>query len=496
MSPSFSTLRPMTALAALLMAGGCSVGPDFERPEAPKVAAYTSSPLPAEVGSANIAGGATQRLEQGQDIPAQWWTLFHSEPLNALIEQALKANPDLQSQQAALRVAMENVKAQVGAYFPTVQAGFNASRNQNSNVLAPALNNNILLYNLYQAQLTADWTPDIWGANRRTVESLRAQADAQRFQLESTRLTLTTNLVAAAVQEASLRAQIAATEDIIKAESDSLGILNKQYGLGQIAGAEVAAQQAALAQAQQALPPLQKQLAQQRDLLTALAGRLPSEEVEQHFELAALKLPDSLPVSLPSKLVEQRPDIRMAEENLHAASANIGVAIASMLPNIAISANAGSLATEMAGLFTPGNQFWMVAGGATQTLFDGGTLIFKEHAARAQFDQAAAQYRSTVDTAFQNVADSLHALQSDADLLAATTASEHAAGDSLSITRRQLALGSVSYLALLNAQQVYQQAAVSRVQAQANRLADTAALFQALGGGWWNNTETVTAATN
>jgi len=494
MSPRFATLRLTTAFTAALIAAGCSVGPDFERPAAPKVTGYTASPLPAEVSSANVEGGATQRLAQGEDIPAQWWTLFHSEPLNALIEQALKANPDLQSQQAALRAAMENVKAQVGAYFPTIQAGFNASRNQNSNVLAPALNNNILLYNLYQAQLTADWTPDIWGANRRTVESLRAQADAQRFQLQSTRLSLTTNVVAAAVQEASLRAQIEATEDIIKSEADSLAILNRQYTLGQIAGADVAAQQAALAQAQQALPPLQKQLAQQRDLLTALAGRLPSDGVAQHFELAALKLPDTIPVSLPSKLVEQRPDIRMAEANLHAASANIGVAIASMLPNITISGSGGSLATQMAGLFTPGNQFWMIAGGATQTLFDGGTLIFKEHAARAQFDQAAAQYRSTVDTAFQNVADTLHALQSDADLLAAATASEHAAGDSLSITRRQLALGAVSYLALLNAQQVYQQAVVSRIQAQAARLADTAALFQALGGGWWNATDTVTAA--
>ncbi len=472
------------AMAVVL--SGCAVGPDFHKPEAPKVSGYDTKPLPEETSSSAAAGGAAQHFAPGQDIPGEWWTLFHSEPLNALIAQSLKQNPDLQSAQAALRVAMENVSAQQGAYSPMVDANLNASRNKNAGQLSPTLSNNTLLYNLYQAQLSASWTLDIWGGNRRAVESLQAQADAQRFQLQSTYLALTANVVNAAVQEASLRAQIDATKDIIKAEQDSLDILRHQFALGQIAGVDVAAQEAALAQAQQTMPTLEKQLSQQRDLLIALAGRFPSEGIEQTFDLAALKLPQDIPVSLPSKLVEQRPDIRIAEENLHAASAQVGVAIANMLPDITLTTNAGSVATQIGQVFTPGNNFWSVAGGLTQPLFEGGTLLHKTRAAQAAYDQAAAQYRSIVITAFQNVADALHALQFDADTLKAAVASENASADSLQITRRQLELGAVSYLALLNAQQTYQLAHISRIQAEANRYADTTALFQALGGGWWN----------
>jgi NodT family efflux transporter outer membrane factor (OMF) lipoprotein len=465
------------------------VGPDFKQPAPPAVKSYTREPLPQATAHADVSGGQAQRFAPGADIPAQWWTLFHCTPLNALIEEAMKANPDIGSAQAALRVAMENVRAQQAAFFPTLQGNYAASRNQNSTTLAPTLANSMLLFNLYQGQLTANWTPDIWGGNRRQVESLQAQADAQRFQLESAYLTLTANLVAGAVQEASLHAQIAATEEIVAGEKESLAILQKQLSLGQVAGADVAAQEAALAQAEQALPPQQKQLAQERDLLTALAGRLPAEEVLQTFQLEALQLPQDLPLSIPSKLVEQRPDIRMAEENLHSASAEVGVAIANMLPNITLSGNAGSEAIAMGALFTPGNQFWSVGSSVTQTLFDAGALLHKTRAARAALDQAGFQYRSTVVTAFQNVADTLHALNSDAELFAAASRSERAASDSLHIARRQLELGAVSYLALLNAQQTYQQAAISRIQAQAARLADTAALFQALGGGWWNRPE-------
>lgn len=473
-------------LSAAALLGGCSVGPGFERPATPDASSYQSEPLPQQTASTTDVGGEAQRLSAGKDIPAEWWTLFHSKPLNALVSDALKTNPDLESARSVLHAGMENVYAQEGAYFPTVAANFTASRNGNSTPLSPTLSSGILLYNLYQTQLSANWVLDIWGGNRRAVEALQAQADAQRYQLESTYVALTTNVVAAAVQEASLRAQIAATNDIIKAESDSLAILQKQNTLGQIAGADVAAQQAALAQAQQTLPPLQKQLAVQRDLLTALAGRLPSRQVEQTFELTSLELPQDVPLSVPSKLVEQRPDIRIAEENLHAASAEVGVAIANMLPNISITAGAGSVGTRFANLFTPGAGFWSVAGGATQPIFEGGTLLHKTRAARATFDQASAQYRSAIIAAFQNVADTLYALQYDAETFKAASASEHAAADSLGITRRQLELGSVSYLALLNAQQTYEQAVIARIAAQASRLADTAALFQALGGGWWN----------
>jgi NodT family efflux transporter outer membrane factor (OMF) lipoprotein len=482
-------------LAAFAL-GACSVGPDFSRPQTAGTASYVARPLQDTTAAAATEGGGAQHLASGKDIPGKWWALFRSAPLDTLIAEALKTNPDLDSARAALRVAMENAKAQEGVYYPNVSANFTASRNMNSVPLAPALSSGALLYNLYQAQLSANWTLDIWGGNRRAVEALDAQAEGQRFQLEATQLALIANVVADAVQEASLRAQIAATNDIIGAEKDSLDILRRQLQLGQVAGADVAAQEAALAQAQQALPPLQKQLAVERDALTALAGKLPSEEIEQTFELSSLQLPQEVPLSMPSKLTEQRPDVRVAEANLHAASAEIGVAIANMLPNITIGAGAGSVATGFSQLFTPGGGFWSVAGGATQPLFEGGALLHKTRAARATYDQAAAQYRSTVIAAFQNVADALHALQFDANALTAAAASEHAAADSLGIAHRQLELGAIGYLALLNAQQTYQQAVIGRIQAQANRYTDTAALFQALGGGWWNRDDATALAKN
>jgi NodT family efflux transporter outer membrane factor (OMF) lipoprotein len=293
-------------------------------------------------------------------------------------------------------------------------------------------------------------------------------------------------LAGAAVQEASLRGQIAATQTIIKIERDLLGLLRRQREAGQIAEADVVAQEAALAQVEQTLPPLQKQLAQQRDLLAALSGGFPSDKLTARFELAALHLPRDLPLSLSGKLVEQRPDIRAAQANLHAASAQIGVAIANRLPNITLTATAGSTANAVDQMFASGTEWWAVAGTATQPIFHGGTLFHRELAAKATFDQAAAQYRSTVITAFQNVADALRAIQSDAVALQKAVASERAASRSLDIVRDRMKLGDINYLGLLNAQQTYQQALLSLAQARAARYADTVALFQALGGGWWN----------
>jgi NodT family efflux transporter outer membrane factor (OMF) lipoprotein len=494
--PGFGT-RSLFIFASIALLAGCAVGPDFQPPDAPAVTGYTPQPLPPETTKADVAGGEVQHFVQGLDISGQWWTLFRSEPLNALIDEAFKANPDLQSAQAALRVARENVYAQQGAYYPSVQANFTPSRSKTATgSLSPASATGNPYYSLYTAQLSISYVPDVFGLNRRTVESLEAQAESQRFQLEATYLTLTSNVVAAAVQEALLRGQIAATEEVIRIEADALEILRRQLALGQVARADLAAQEAALAQAQASLPPLQKQLAQQRDLLAALVGRFPSDAPAETFELASLQLPKDLPVSLPSKLVEQRPDIRAAEAQLHSASAQIGVAIANVLPNITLTASGGSAATQMSQLLGPGTSFWAIAASLTQPLFEGGTLLHRTRAARAAFDEAAAQYRSTVITAIQNVADALHAVQSDADALAAALAAERAAETTLNITRRQLELGQVAYLALLNAEQAYQQARINLVQAQAQRYADAAALFQALGGGWWNRSDAMSSRTD
>jgi NodT family efflux transporter outer membrane factor (OMF) lipoprotein len=476
----------------LMVMTGCAAGPDFRRPTIPAVDSYTPQPLPGQTVSVEVKGGEAQRFVQDMDIPGQWWTLFHSKPLNDLIKQALKANPDLEAAQAALRGAWENVYAQQGAFFPSVEASFTPTRQKTAGVLTSPLANNNYTYSLHTAQVTVAYMPDVFGGTRRQVESLKAQAESQRFQLEAAYLTLTSNVVAAAVEESALRGQIAATARIIEIQSKSLDLLRQQYTLGQVATLDVAAQEAALAQTQAMLPPLEKQLAQQRDLLARLAGRFPSKAPAEKFELALLELPQELPVSLPSKLVEQRPDVRSAEEQLHAASAEIGVAIANRLPNITLSANVGSSATAINQLFTPGTGFWALAANLVQPIFQGGTLLHRQRAAEAAYDQAAAQYRSTVLTAFQNVADTLHAIQCDADALKAAVAAEKAAAKSLGIARHQLELGDISYLSLLNAEQTYQQAVINLVQALANRYADTAALFQALGGGWWNRSDVAT----
>ncbi len=488
---SRSFLRPKgIAPLALALISGCAAGPDFTRPAPPDVAAYTAKPLPAETASADVPGGGAQRFVEGLDLPAQWWTLFRSESLNRLIDEALRANPTLQAAQAALRQAMESVQAQRGFYYPAVQASFSPTRQREATgTLSPTLNSGDAVYNLYTAQLAISYTPDVFGANRRQVESLEAVAEAQRFQLHAAYVTLTSNIAAAAIQEAGLREQIAATETIIGVQREQVAIYRRQYDLGAVSMADVAAQEAALAQTLAALPALQKQLAQQRDLLTALVGRLPSNEPVETFDLAHLELPQELPVSVPSQLVQQRPDVRAAEAQLHAASAQIGVAITNMLPITTITASKGGVASAFSEMFQAGNVFWSVGANVAQTLFAGGTLVHRKRAAEAAFDQAAAQYRSTVIAAFQNVADTLRALQYDAEAVRAQLAAERAAAQSLDLAKKAVSLGASSYLALLVAQQTYQQALINLTQARANRYADTVALFQALGGGWWNSAE-------
>ena len=320
------------------------------------------------------------------------------------------------------------------------------------------------------------------GASSKSTE---AQAEYQRYQLEAAYLTISSNVVAAAIQEASLRAQIAATQEIIADQQQQLNVLQKQFDLGAAARSAVLAQQATLNATQATLPGLQKQLAQQRNQLTALAGRFPSQEVSQTFDLASLQLPEDLPLSLPSTLVQQRPDIQAAQAQLHSASAQVGVAVANMLPQFTINANLGNTVLDIASLFTASG-VWGLGVGLTTPIFRGGELLHEKRAAEAAFDASAAQYRGTVITAFQNVADTLRALQSDADALAAEVAAETSASDNLRITRSQYQLGAINYTTLLNAETTYEQAHVNRVTAQAARYADTAALFQALGGGWWN----------
>jgi NodT family efflux transporter outer membrane factor (OMF) lipoprotein len=479
--------RGMLAGILASAVSGCAVGPNFAPAPAPDVDGYVKGKLASPDPGRGATGVAGQHFVTGADVSARWWSAFQSRPLDDLVKQSVDHNPNLQAAEAAIRIAQHNAQAQRGLFLPQV-TGNSTSSNfliANPGQVPPIPTEEAQSqFSLVTNQLTVSFVPDVWGGNFRAVESLDAVTEQQLFQLEAAYLALTSNVVTAAIQEASLRGQIAATQRIIGIERNLLDILKRQFSFGQAAQADVLAQDAALAQAEQLLPPLQKQLAQQRDLLTALAGQFSADEIEQKFDLAHFKLPANLPISLPSKLVDQRPDVRAAEANMHAASAQVGVAIAARLPSFVLSANGGSTAFNLAQSFTPGTGFYTLAAGVTAPIFDGFTLYNKQKAAEAALDQAEAQYRTTVITAFQNVADALRALQSDARAMKAARRAEDTAKASLDIVQKQLNAGQVNQLAVLNAQQTYLTAAVIRVQTEANRLADTAALFMALGGGW------------
>jgi NodT family efflux transporter outer membrane factor (OMF) lipoprotein len=484
-----SRALPFIVLLALSLGAGCAVGPDFKRPAAPAVSEYSATPFSITAASTNALGGAAQHITKGADIAGDWWTLFHSQPLNELIDQALTNNPDLKAAQAALTAARENVLAQRGSYFPSISGSFSASRQKQSELIAPTPNANIFQYNLFTPEVSVSYVPDVWGLNRRTMESLRAQEQATHFQMLATYTTLTANVVVTAIQLGSLQMQINATHELVGFNSNMVQILKYQFKKGYASRLDLAAQESQLAQAAATLPPLLKQSAQLRDQLAVLAGRFPNQAPTDKFDLASLHLPDELPLSLPSQLVEQRPDVLQAEANLHAASAEVGIAVANRLPNITLSANAGSTALAIDQLFTSGTGFWGLGAAATAPLFQGGTLLHHERAARAAYVQAAEQYRSTVLTAFQNVADTLAALEQDAEALKAAATAADDAKITLDLTHRQWQDGYVAYLALLTAEQADLQARINLAQSQASRYADTAALFQALGGGWWHRAD-------
>ena len=481
----------VSVLAVTAFLTSCAVGPDFKSPAAPPVGGYTKEPLETRTSSSDAPTGQSQRLVQGRDIPQEWWALFKSPALNTLIKRSLKNNPNVQSAIATLRAAKEAVYAQQGKFFPVVQANFNPTRGDYAQIYSTfSFGTPPITTDVYTAQLQVSYVFDAWGLNRRAVEALRALADNQRFQVEAAYLTLASNVAMAAINEASLRGQIDATDELIKINKKMLDILRRQLQTGYANRNDVALQEAALAQVEATLPPLRKALQQNRDLLTALTGSYAGqEELRQTFKLADLSLPAELPVSLPSVLIEQRPDVRAAQEQLHSASAQIGVAIANMLPNFTISGNPGYASTMLAGLINPVNGFWLIAGNATQTIFDAGTLLHAERGAQATYDAAAWSYRSTVVAAVQNVADSLRAVQNDADALKAARDFERAAKISLDLAQQQMQTGYANILILLTAQQTYLQATIQVVQARAARLADTATLYQALGGGWWNRVE-------
>lgn len=477
----------IVALALGLCLAGCEVGPDYHSPAPPKVP-LTASPLPDVT---QMAGGVAQHFEVGAQIAGDWWDLYRSPQLSTLIQSALKNSPTLKAAQANLWQAEETMRAAQGALLPTLSANAGIQRDQASTAGKAALGGGgdgaaVPAYTMHSVSLSVSYTLDVFGGQRRQIENIAARADYQRWQLEAAYLTLTANIVTAAVNQASLNAQIAATRGLIADETQLLGILQAQVSLGGAAPTQLLQQQAQLAQQEATLPPLMAQLAESQNQLAAYAGQFPGDFSPRHFTLDDLSLPQTIPVSLPSALVAQRPDIQAAAAQLHEATANVGVATANLLPQISLSANIGHEALAVGDLFTPQSLLWSLVANATQPLFEGGTLVAQRKAALYAMQAAADQYQSTVISAFQNVADALSALQYDAQTLAAASTAMDAAAQSLAVTQAQYKLGAVPFASVLTAEITYQNALIIEVKAKAARLSDTAALYQSLGGGWWH----------
>jgi NodT family efflux transporter outer membrane factor (OMF) lipoprotein len=479
------SLRNLALAAMAVLASACVVGPDYRAPKDPAVGSYTESPLPNQTETAPVQGGEAQHFETGAEISAQWWQLFGSAALDDMIRAALANHPTLDAARAALRQAQENLTAQTSVLYPSVDAALGAKRQRFSgaSIGQPSLPPSV--FNLYNASVNVSYQIDVAGGARRELEALQAQIDFQRFQLEAAYQSLAANIATTAFQEASLREQIRATHEIIQAQEHQVQLVEKQFAVGAVSRADLLAQQAPLALTRASLPPLEKALAQTRNQLAVLVGQFPGNAALPQLDISAFHLPQTLPVSLPSDLVRQRPDIRAAETVLRQANAEIGVAEAGLFPQLTLSGSYGSASTSTGSLFDPSSVLWNIGGNLLQPIFHAGELQARKRGAEAAYDQAFAQYRQAVLVGFQNVADVLQALEADAAELKAQAEAESASRESFEVTRRQYELGSASYIALLISQRQYQQARIGLAQAQAARFADTAALFQALGGGWW-----------
>ncbi len=481
----------VAALSMLLAA--CAVGPDFRAPEVPAEAEYRNDALPDATVSTDTPTGDAQRFLNGAEVPAQWWTTFANAELTRRVEQALSASPTVASAQAALREAEEQTSASRGGLFPSVDASLGTNR-QKSPASTTGGAFSASPYTIHNASIDVGYTLDLFGGVRRGIEAQSALADYQRNQLDATYLSLAANVVTTSIREASLRGQIRATEEITDVYQQQLDLVDKQFETGSKSQGEVLFAQSQVATARAQLPTLRKALAQTQTLLAVYLGRFPSQSELEALDLDALTLPVDLPVSLPSSLVRQRPDIRAAEAQLHAASAKVGIATAKLFPNITLSASFGSQALNSSDLFGSSSEAWSLGLNLLQPIFRGGTLRAQKRAAEAGLDKAAADYRSTLLTAFQNVADSLRAIELDAESLASQASAFEATGNSLELTRKQFSDGSVAYLQVLDATRLYQQSRLAVIDARATRLADTAALFAALGGGLGVNSDAYPAS--
>lgn len=469
-------MKPLFLPLLALMVTACAAGPRDLDPEA------TLPPQQQQQRFAPQAGPEQATVDTV--VAADWWRAFGSPELMALVDEALAHATDIAVADAALRQAREQAGAAAGAALPEVDASYQAQRTRVSNALAPAVTDSSqYLYTLHTAQVTVSYGLDLFGGTRAHIRSARAAAEVQRHRLEAARAAVVANLVQAVIQRASLADQVAAGETSVSVNRDILQNLLQRQRLGAVGAADIATQQTALATAEAALPALVRAEAHQRIVIGTLLGRAAGVELPPLPNLGALALPHDLPLALPSDLVARRPDIRAARAQLEGAGADVGVAIAARLPNIQLSASAGGAAQHLFDLFQGGNPFWSLVGGVTQPIFHAGALRHQQHAAEAALDGAKAQYRAAVLQAFGDVADALTGLRTDADALDAAARASDASGRALGFIRRQLELGDVGTLALLNATAADAQARGQLIQARAARLTDTVAMFQAAGGG-------------
>jgi NodT family efflux transporter outer membrane factor (OMF) lipoprotein len=473
-------MKRLILLSTMALGACTSLGPKAETPV---------SLSPTAAGNASIdpidpATGTPQHFTTGMAVPAQWWTGFGNADLNALVETALRANNDLAAADAALRQAQALAGAAAAERLPQVDAGYGVTRAQVSNVISPPLADpNQTLYTLHTAQASVTFPLDVFGGVASKVKSARAAAAAQVWRTRAARTTVVANLVLAVVQQAALADQIAAQREAVTSGRAVLDLLRKRQALGAVGAADVAAQDTQLATAEGALPALERAQLHQQALIAALIGVAPGTPLPTLPRMADLHLPQDLPVSVPSVLVAQRPDVRAAQAGMQGAAADVGSAIAARLPALTLAANVGGSALNFGQMFADGNLFWALLGNVSQPIFHGGALLKQQRAAYAAFDGAKAQYRGSVLQAFVDVSDALAGLSGDARALDAASRGDAAAARQLSFTTRQLELGGVGRLDLLNAQGTRAQAAATLVQARAARLADTVALYQALGGG-------------
>lgn len=481
-----SALKLSLALSAFLTLGSCASERLGNLDEAVDLTGYDQGTPTTDTASSDTLHGDAQRFLQGRDIQAQWWELFESDGLNALVSTALENNAELQAAEANLLQAQESFSARTGNRLPRVDLLAGVERRQFSGASFGQPDFPSSLFSLYNASIDVSYDFDFFGRTSYALEALAAQVEYERFRREATYISLTANVIAYAVQAASLQEQIAVIESMAEGERERLALMQQDLALGALSRAVVVAQEANLAELMASLPPLRRELATAHSQLAVLTGQMPDNDVSGTFTLAEFELPREIPLSLASDLLQQRPDIRMSGALLLAANAELGVAEANLLPQITLTGSYGGLTSSASDLLSSDSVLWNIGAGLTQPLFRGGALGHEKEAAVAGLESAAAQYRHTVLEAFQDVALSLQVLQFDADTLAAQSAAEQAAATNLELVEQQFEIGAVDYISLLDAQRQYQRSRIALVQSQATRITDTAALFHALGGGWWN----------